>query len=120
MKFKPLATAYGKIDTEETKNFLNRKRMQNIKPDSLIVSTVPNEITDLGALEERLKKGDITFITDHADELEEKDAKRLSKYKNCLLYPIGFISAEARIEKQEIFFGNMEGFVKGKSQNVVN
>ncbi len=108
-------------ETPETKNFLNRKRINSIKPDALIISTIPNEITDLDALEDRLKKGDITFITDHSDELDKKDAKRLSKYKNCILYPsIGFMSAEARIAKQEIFFGNMEGFLNGKPQNVVN
>lgn len=108
-------------ETPETKHFLNKKRINSIKPGSLIISTVPNEITDLDALEERLKKGDITFISDHADELDPKDAKRLSKYKNCILYPpIGFISTEARITKQEIFIDNMEGFLNGKPQNVVN
>lgn len=108
-------------EAPETKHFLNKKRINSVRPGALIISTVPNEITDLDALENRLKKGDITFISDHSDELEEKDAKRLSKYKNCVLYPsIGFISAEARIAKQEIFFGNMESFLNGKPQNVVN
>ncbi|MBU1031738.1 hypothetical protein KKE03_02325 [Patescibacteria group bacterium] len=108
-------------ETPETKHFLNKKRINNIKADSLIISTVPNEITDLEALEKRLKKGDITFISDHAEELDPKDAKKLSKYKNCILYPpIGYISAEARIAKQEIFLGNMEAFLKSKPQNVVN
>ncbi|OGE20559.1 hypothetical protein A3A14_03995 [Candidatus Daviesbacteria bacterium RIFCSPLOWO2_01_FULL_43_38] len=107
-------------ETSETKHFLNRKRINSIKPGALIVSTVPNEITDLDALEERLKKKDITFISDHSDELDPKDAKRLSKYENCILYPpIGYISDEARIAKQEIFIGNMESFLKGKPQNQV-
>lgn len=108
-------------ETPETKHFLSKKRITSIKPGALIISTVPNEITDLDVLEVRLKKGDVTFITDQADELDEIDAKRLSKYKNCILYPsIGFISAEARIAKQEIFIGNMGGFLRGKPQNVVN
>lgn len=108
-------------ETPETKHFLNKKRINSIKPGALIISTVPNEITDLDALEERFKKGDITFISDHADELDEKDAKRLSKYENCIFYPpIGYISAEARIAKQEIFIGNMEAFLNGKPQNEVN
>ncbi|MBI2405808.1 hypothetical protein HYV21_02040 [Candidatus Microgenomates bacterium] len=108
-------------ETPETKHFLNKKRINSIKPRALIISTVPNEITDLDALEERLKKGDITFISDHSDELDPKDAKKLSKYKNCILYPpIGYISDEARIAKQEIFIGNIEGFLKGKPQNVVS
>ena len=108
-------------ETPETKGFLSRKRINSIKPGTIIISTVPNEITDLDALEERLKKDDITFITDHADELNQEDVKRFSKYKNCILYPpIGFISDEARIQKQEIFFGNIESFLKGKPTNKVN
>lgn len=108
-------------ETPQTKSFLNRKRINTIKPGALVVSTVPNEITDLDALEERLKKGDITFISDHSDELDSKVAKRLLKYDNFILYPpIGYISDEARVAKQEIFLGNMESFLKGKPQNAVN
>lgn len=108
-------------ETAETKHFLNKKRVNSIKSGTLIISTVPNEITDLDALEERLKVGDITFISDHADELDPKEAKKLSKYANCILYsPIGYISDEARIAKQEIFIGNMERFLKGKPTNKVN
>ena len=88
---------------------------------ALIISTVPNEITDLDALEDRLKKESITFISEHGDELNEEQVKRLSKYKNCILYPsIGWISDEARIKKQKIFFGNIDGFLKGKPTNKVN
>lgn len=108
-------------ETDQTRHFLNRKRINSIKPGAIVVSTVPNEITDLDALEDRLKKGDITFISDHADELDPKVARRLSKYENCILYPpIGYISDEARVAKQEIFIGNMESFLKGKPQNVVS
>lgn len=108
-------------ETPQTKHFLNKKRINSIRLGSLIVSTVPNEITDLVALENRLKKGDITFIMDHADELDPKDASILSKYKNCIIYPpIGYISDEARIAKQEIFIGNMKGFLNGKPQNVAS
>lgn len=108
-------------ETPETKHFLNKKRINSIKPGALIIGTVPNEIIDLDALEARLKKGDITFISDHAEELDEKDAKRLAKCENCIFYPpIGYISAEARIAKQEIFIGNMEAFLKGKPQNLAN
>lgn len=108
-------------ETPQTKHFLNKKRINSIKPGSLIISTVPNEITDLAALEDRLKKGDVTFIADHPDELDIKDAKRLSKYKNCILYPpIGYISNEARIAKQKIFIGNMQAFLNGIPQNVAS
>src|SRR3989338_219895 len=106
-------------ETPQTKYFLNKKRINSIKKGNLIISTVPNEITDLVALENRLKKDDITFILDHSDELSPEDAKRLSKYKNCILYPpIGYVSDEARIAKQEIFISNMESFLNGKPKNI--
>lgn len=108
-------------ETPQTKHFLNKKRINSIKSGALIISTVPNEITDLEALEERLKKGDIIFISDHSDELDPKVAQKLSKYENFILYPpIGYISDEARIAKQEIFIGNMESFLKGRPVNTVN
>lgn len=108
-------------ETNETKHFLNKKRINSIKPGAIIISTVPNEITDFDSLEERLKKKDITFISDHAEDLNPQFAKKLSKYENCILYPsLGYISDEARIAKQEIFIGNMESFLNGKPQNVVN
>lgn len=108
-------------ENKDTEKFLNKKRINSIKSGALIISTVPNEITDISALEERLKKGDITFISDHADEFDPPVAKRLAIYKNCILYPsIGYISDEARIAKQEIFIGSMESFLKGNPINVVN
>jgi len=108
-------------ETSETKHFLNKKRIDSIKPGSLIISTVPNEITDLVALQNRLRKGDVTFIMDHADELDPKDTRILSKHKNCIIYPpIGYISDEARIAKQEIFISNMQGFLNGRPQNVIS
>ncbi|MDO8638282.1 MAG: 2-hydroxyacid dehydrogenase [Candidatus Daviesbacteria bacterium] len=108
-------------ESPETKNFLNKKRINSMKPGALVISTVPNEIIDSDALEERLKKKDINFILDHTDELDPKDAKRLSKYENCILYPpIGYISDEARIAKQEIFIENIVSFLNGKPQNVVD
>jgi len=79
------------------------------------------ELIDIDGLERRLKKGDITFILDHSDEMSEKDLKTLSKYKNCIIYPpIAYISKEAAENRRRIFIENIEGFLKGKPQNVVN
>ena len=58
---------------------------------------------------------------DHSDELSPTDAQRLSKYKNCILYPpIAYTTKEATATKQEIFVSNLENFLKGKSTNKVN
>ena len=105
----------------KTKGFLNEKRIGMIKPGVIVINTAPMELVDVAALEKRLKKGDITFVLDHSDELDPKDAKRLAKYKNCILYPpIGYTTREATNLKQNIFVSNLENFLKGKPTNKVN
>lgn len=105
----------------ETENFLDEDAFSKIKSGAIIVNTVPMETVNLDALEKRLKKGDITFILDHSDEMKQEDLDRLSQYKNCIVYPpIAFISKEARTNKQNIFIGNIENFSDGKPTNVVN
>jgi len=100
---------------------MNKKRVDSIKEGTIFVNVAPMELIDLPALEERLKKGDITFIFDHPDEMDKNNVKKLAQYKNCIVYPpIGYVTKEARVVKQEIFVSNIENFLKGKSTNTVN
>lgn len=106
---------------KDTKGFLNDKRIQKIKPGAILINLAPNELIDLNALEKRLGKGDMTFILDHTDELAPEQAKKLSKYKNCIMYPpIAYTTKEATVEKQEIFVRNIENFLKGTPINKIN
>jgi phosphoglycerate dehydrogenase-like enzyme len=78
------------------------------------------ELVDIAGLVKKLKKGDITFILDHSDEMSERDLKKLLPYKNCIIYPpIAYISKEAAISKQEMFTSNIENFLKGTPKNTV-
>lgn len=53
--------------------------------------------------------------------MTKENLERVSKYKNCIIYPpIAYITEEARIAKQEIFVGNIENFLKGRTTNKVN
>ena len=107
--------------TKETENFLNEERIQKLKIGAIVINTCPMELVSIGALESRLEKGDIIFILDHSDEMSADDLARLSKYKNCIIYPpIAYVSKEARVAKQEIFIGNIVNFLKGKPTNKVN
>ncbi len=82
---------------------------------------MPPPFVDTSALVNRLSKGDVTFITDHPEEMPEGELAQINGLKNCVIYPaIGFLSDEARIAKQEIFIANVEGFLSGKIQNKVN
>ena len=92
------------LTTKETENILNVKRIKSIKKDALVINVSGMELVDQTALAKRLKKGDIRFIFDHPDEMDKKDVDKLAKYVNCVVYPpIGYISVEARGNKQRIF-----------------
>lgn len=107
--------------TPETENFLNEERFRKIKKGAVVVNTAPMELVNVDALIKRLSSGNITFILDHSDEMSETDLEKLSQYPNCIIYPpIGYITDEARVAKQEMFTSNIENFVKGKPQNIVN
>lgn len=108
-------------EAEETKDLLNSDNIPLIKPECVLVSTVPPSIINTQALAERLAKNDLTFISDHADEEGESELKLIKDFSNCVLYPpIAFLSDEARIAKQETFLANMKGFLEGKVINKVN
>ncbi len=107
--------------TKETKGILDKNRINSIKKGALVINVAPMELIDFSALEKRLKKGDITFIFDHPDEMDKKNVDKLAQYKNCSIYPpIGYITKEASEAKQEIFVNNLESFLKGKPINIVS
>lgn len=104
-----------------TKDFFNNERINLVKPGCVVVSTVQNEVFDFKALLKRLEKKDITLIFDHPDELTPEQAKKLSKYKNCIMYPpIGYITKESTKAKLGMFMDNLENFLHNKPSNVVN
>jgi len=109
------------LTTKETENILDEKKINSLKAGAIIINVSGMEQVNIQALMKRLSKGDITFIFDHPDEMKKENVKKLAKFSNCLIYPpIGFVSAEARINKQAIFVSNLENFLKGKPTNKVN
>lgn len=108
------------LTTKETENILDAKRINSLKSGAVVINVSGMEQVNIPALEERLTKSDITFILDHPDEMKPEDVKKLAKFPNCIIYPpIGFVSAEARINKQQIFLSNLENFLQGKPINVI-
>lgn len=107
--------------TTETEGILDAKRLDSIKSGAIVINVSPMELIDLSGLEKRLAKGDITFIFDHPDEMKKEDVDLLAKHKNCIVYPpIGYISKEARVIKQDIFVSNLENFLKDSPINQVS
>ncbi|HUQ85749.1 MAG TPA: NAD(P)-dependent oxidoreductase [Candidatus Limnocylindrales bacterium] len=105
----------------ETKEFIDKRKIGLIKLGAIVLNLAPMELVDLDALENRLKKGDITFITDHADELSVKQVTQLGKYRNCIMYPpIGYVTKEATAAKMTMFVKNINNFLNGEPSNKVN
>ncbi len=105
--------------TPDTEKIFNQDRFNALKEGAIVVNTAPMELIDLDALVERLKKGDITFIFDHSDEMVEEDLKKLIPFENCIVYPpIAYISSEAALNKQEMFTSNIENFLTGAPRNI--
>lgn len=128
IKYEKLDSLISKADflslnlaqTPETEKILDNKRFESLKPGAIVVNTAPMELVDIDALAQRLKKGDITFILDHSDEMREEDLKKISVYKNCIIYPpMAYVSKEAAINKQEMFTSNIENFLKGIPKNQI-
>lgn len=108
------------LTTQETEGILDTERIETIKKGALVINVSGMELINLPALEKRLEKSEIFFIFDHPDEMDKNEVVRLSKYKNCTVYPpLGYITSEARMAKQDIFVSNLENFLKGKPTNVV-
>jgi lactate dehydrogenase-like 2-hydroxyacid dehydrogenase len=107
-------------EAPETINLLNKGNLSLIPPNSILISTVPPPIINTDDLVDRLSKKDMTFIFDHPEEMGN-EVKKLIPFENCVMYPpIAFLSDEARVAKQEIFIGNMKGFIEGTIKNKVN
>lgn len=109
------------LTTKETEKILNRKRINSLKKGAIVVNVSGMEQVNIPSLAKRLAKNDITFILDHPDEMKKEDIKKLAGFSNCVIYPpIGFVSQEARTNKQTIFISNLENYLQGRPTNVVN
>ena len=107
--------------TSETANFFNAALISSFKAGSVVVNTAPMELIDIDALCARLGKKDFYFILDHSDELSAEQAKQLSHYENCIMYPpIGYITDEATLGKKVMFVDNLQNYLNNQPTNKVN
>lgn len=108
-------------ETVDTMKLLNADNIPLIPSGAVLISTVPTSVIDTDALAARLAKNDMTFVFDHPDTMPPEEFAKIKDFENVVRYPaIAFITDEARIAKQEIFIGNMVGFLNGNLQNKVN
>ncbi len=106
---------------KETEGIINKEKIKLLKKDCVFINTAPPDLIDQRAMIKRAGKGEITFIFDHSDDIKPSLAKRFLKTKNCVVYPpVAFRTGEANTARWETFASNIEQFVKGNPQNVVN
>lgn len=107
--------------SKETEGIISKQKLAKLKKGSIFVNIAPPPLVDNEAVLNKAANGEFTYIFDHSDDITETLAKKFLANKNCVVYPpIAFRTKEANITRYETFAANIEQFVKGKPQNVVN
>lgn len=105
----------------ETKGMLSKQKIALTKKGAILINLAPPPLIDQEAIIKRAAQGDITYIFDHSDDIDPALAKRFLNTKNCIVYPpIAFRTTQANINRWETFAANIEKFISGTPQNVVN
>lgn len=106
---------------EETEGIISKGKINLLKEGCVFISLSPPTLLDQEAMMTRAGKGEITFVFDHSDDIEPELAKRFLETKNCVVYPpVAFRTEEADAARWDTFASNIEQFVAGNPQNVVN
>jgi len=109
------------IQDDQTKGIITKEKIGLMKRGAIFVNTAGAKPIDWDAMKQAVKNGLITLIFHFAHGLDLAVIKEFQQYKNCQFYPgIAFRTAEANIARWETFTSNIEQFVMGKPQNVVN
>jgi glycerate dehydrogenase len=109
------------ILNKETEGMISKEKIGLLKKGCILISLAPPPLIDQKAMMEKAGRGDITFAFDHSDDISADLAKKFLGTKNCIVYPpTAFRTEEANIARWETFVSNIENFVAGKPQNVVN
>ena len=109
------------VFNKETEGIINKDKISLLKRNCVFINLAPPKLIDQEAMLEKAAKREITFIFDNSDDIELSLAKRFLKTKNCIVYPpVAFRTKEANTARWETFVSNIENFLKGKPQNVVN
>ena len=103
----------------ETNGIISKEKIGLLKDGCVFISLAPPHLIDEHAMMSAAQDGKITFIFDHSDDTEF--AKEFLATPNCVTYPpVAFRTKQADFNRWEAFAGNIEKFIAGKSQNVVN
>ncbi len=108
--------------TEETKGMINKENISKMKKNAIFINTSRGPVVDEKALADALNSEKIKAAC--LDVLETEPALEsnpLLKAKNCYITPhIAWAAHETRARLLKILEENIEAYLSGKPQNVVN
>jgi glycerate dehydrogenase len=108
--------------TPETHHLVNAQRLSLMKPSAFLINTSRGPLVDEKALaqaleEEKIAGAGLDVLTTEPPERDNP----LFTLKNCLITPhIAWATQTARQRLLDIAIANLEGFVQGRPENVVN
>lgn len=105
----------------ETKGILSQEKLALVKKGAILINLAPPPLIDQETIMKKAAQGELTFIFDHSDDIDPALTKQFLNTKNCIVYPpIAFRTTQANINRWETFAANIEKFISGTPQNVVN
>lgn len=106
---------------EETKNILNKNKLDLLKPGAFIVSITGDDLFDLDYAVQLVNNGKLSGLAFESDKYTINNLK-LNNFEGNILVtpPIAWFTKEAFLEDMRIWVENVEFVIKGKPQNVVN
>ena len=109
--------------TNETKSLLDRENLNLIKPEAIIINTARGPIIDYNALSKALTNNKIAGAAIDVYEKEpplDKDHPLFNAPNTILLPHIGYATKEAIKLRGDIVIENIQKWIKGDPQNVMN
>lgn len=98
-----------------TYHYMNRRRLEYMNPNAILINTSRGEIVDEQSLINILKKGKIKAVGLDVFENEPHINKALLRFKNVLVLPhLGSATTEARSAMAELAVRNVINVLKGK------
>ncbi len=108
--------------TDENKGFINKNTLSMMKPSAILINTGRGPLINELDLADALNLGTIAAAgLDVLAQEPPQENNPLFKARNCYITPhIAWATKEARARLMQIAASNLEAFVKGTAENVVN
>ena len=108
--------------TEENKGFINKEKLQIMKPGSILINTGRGPLINEHDLADALNNGGIAAAAlDVLSNEPPSTGNPLTGLSNCYITPhIAWATKEARQRLMDIAIANLKAFLKGEKLHVIN